>query len=620
MPTILSPTTNMFFDPQEKDSASELLSADLGYTYPGELDLRPSSALHKRLLEFLTTRMQSSHTAMRGKFVNWQAIDAVLKPCLSSDSKEALEKPGDGSKITLVYPHSYAALDTMLSFLGASFFNDPMFKYNPAGPADVLSAGLMEILINKWVSRNRVPLDLHTMFRNNLTYGFCVGVPIWLDDNNDGKVGGLDKYGCAVRSLDPYRIFPDPSCPIERMAEDGEFFGWLEQHTYNNLLNRERTKRSCFNGKYLPALIGSIPTYLDGRGLTHNLDSYNRTIWTTPVFVKLIPKEFHLGESEYPEIWFFEVAGEQVILQAHKIKPIRSMIFPIVVGADGFDGSSTTPTSRLEAIQGLQTVVDWLITSHIRQARLAVNNRMIVDPTKIEVEDLANGRTFIRTKRSGLGTDVRAAVMQLQINDVTRQHMADVPLMVSAMRDTIGTDTMAMGSLRDGGPERLTSQEANATSRGAANRFNRLLKVLHLQVMMTLGEDMAWLTKQNINKEFFVDVPVRYQHMFDGKSFAMVDKKVRDILGTAGVDITVSHSLYSSDNELTGLTSLLKIVSESPVLASMYNIPAILERIFERNGVLDISDLRLAPAVQKSVMPDEALQKGVQSGQFVPRT
>ena len=63
---------------------------------------------------------------------------------------------------------------------------------------------------------------------------------------------------------------------------------------------------------------------------------------------------------------------------------------------------------------------------------------------------------------------------------------------------------------------------------------------------------------------------------------------------------------------------LLKVVMQSPVLASMYNVPEILERIFERNGVMDIANLRLAPQVQKTVLPDEEVQKGVQSGRYIP--
>lgn len=620
MPTILAPAGNMFYKEmsEEEKLKVSLLSSDLGYTYPDGLDWKPSSSRHQNLLDFIRVKLHNSHAQMSKKFGAWRELDNVLKPNLTAESREALERPGDGKKITLVYPHSYAALDTMLSFLSAAFFNDPMLRYSPSGPADVIGAGLMEILVNKWVTRNRIPLDLHTLFRNSLVYGFGVGVPHWLDAGNDGKVSGLDRYGCALNTLDTYRLFLDPACPIEKLASDSEFFGWLEQHTYYNLLADEKTSRVRFNVKYLMAVIGSLPSYLDGRGFTTSTDAYSRTVWTTSLYVKIIPKEFELGDGEYPEIWFFEVGNDQVILQARPISTPRSMTFPIIVGADGFDGCSSLPTARLEAIQGLQTVVDWLITSHIRQARLAINNRLIVDPQAIEMDDLASGKAFIRTRRSALGADLRKSIMQLQISDVTRQHLGDVNLMVNAMRDTIGTDTMAMGSLRDGGPERLTSNEAEATTRGGANRFNRILKVLHMQVMMTLGEDFALLTRENISNDFFVDVPVRYQHLFAGKEFAQIDARAREMLGVVGVDVSVSYSLQSSSNELSGLMELLKVVMQSPVLASMYNVPEILERIFERNGVMDIANLRLAPQVQKTVLPDKEVQKGVQSGRYIP--
>lgn len=611
MPHIINTETSAGVGYQTTPSV-DLLNADLGYAYPEERNWRPGSDLHERMLAAIQIRLYDSHAEMSRWFSSWKLIDNVLTPCVTAESKLALEKPGDGKSIDIVYPHSYAALDTMLSFLAAAFFNDPMLKYNPSGPADILPASLMEVLVNKWITRNRVALDLHTLFRHDLVYGLGIGIPKWLDANNDGRVNGLDAYGCALSTLNPYRIFPDPTCPIEKVATDGEFFGWIEQDNYYNLLDKERTSQERFNGRYLMATVGTFPTFLDGRDIVQRTYNTQRTIWVTPIFMKLIPKEFGLGDSEYPEMWFFEVANERVIIQARRLKTTRSMTFPIIVGADGYDGCSIKPASRLDAIQGLQTVVDWLITSHVREVRMAVNNRMIVDPTRIEVEDLASGKAFIRTKRSALGTDVRTAAMQLNIQDVTRAHLGDVNFMVGAMRDTIGTDTMTMGSLRDGGPERLTSQEADATSRGAANRFNRVLKILHMQVMMPLGEDFAQLTKERISTDFFVDLPPRYQPLFNGKSFAHVDGDVREMLGRVGLDVCVSYALNSSANEMSGLTELLKIVSSSPVLSSMYNVPMILERIFERFGVLDIANLRM------NTMPDQQVQQGVQNGNLVP--
>ena len=150
------------------------------------------------------------------------------------------------------------------------------------------------------------------------------------------------------------------------------------------------------------------------------------------MYVKIVPKEWGLKGSkfnkngDYPEIFLFTIANEQIVLRARPLN-LNHNKFPIAIAAPDFDGYSITPISRMELIGGLQTTLNWMFNSHITNVRKAINDMLIVDPSLVNMEDLENPAPgkLIRLRRSAWGKGVQNAVEQLQVNDITREHMRD---------------------------------------------------------------------------------------------------------------------------------------------------------------------------------------------------
>ena len=116
------------------------------------------------------------------------------------------------------------------------------------------------------------------------------------------------------------------------------------------------------------------------------------TSTTNPVdvinlYVTLIPKEWNLGDGEYPEKWFFRLAADDVIITCQKANYYHGM-YPVAVASPEYDGYSITPIGRLEVLYGLQGVLDWLFNSHVANVRKAINDMLIVDPYLVNINDL----------------------------------------------------------------------------------------------------------------------------------------------------------------------------------------------------------------------------------------
>ncbi|RLF02475.1 MAG: hypothetical protein DRJ64_09290, partial [Thermoprotei archaeon] len=175
---------------------------DLGYEYPDGLKLKPGSSLHTRIKNGILERARASQAIMSTRHDSWRSIDWTLTTYIQTDDLEKALKEDDYRKPTsIVFPYSYAILETLLGYLMAAFFQSPMFRYEGVSPEDTLGAIMLEKVIDVHCTKSKVALALHTMFRDSLAYGFGVSAPGWKtvmgkktvkqDNRKAGLFGGL---------------------------------------------------------------------------------------------------------------------------------------------------------------------------------------------------------------------------------------------------------------------------------------------------------------------------------------------------------------------------------------------------------------------------------------------
>ncbi len=402
-------------DPRGKKTNEAMRDMDYDYKYPKDLDLRPGHKVHDDIKDKIVRYAMDSGKVVSTRFDSWNKVDETLTTYIETDEAEKLIKDEDHRKpVSIIYPYSYSILETVLSYLLAAFFQEPIFRYEGVSPEDTIGAIMLENAIDLHCTRFKAILNLHTMFRDSLSYGFGVVAPQWkqqygltfkrqvisrffaADKTKRVMKRELITEGNALVNIDPYLCLPDPNVSISE-AQKGTFFGWIDRMNYLDLLSEEQVSKHLFNAKYAQHVSGKgtsvYPSDQSARGKKKGETTVpyegtaKRPHDIIRMYIKLIPKEWKLGKSEYPEKWMFALVSDQVLIEARPIGLGHDM-FPIAVAAPEFDGYSTTPISRLETLYGLQHTLDWMFNAHVANVRKVINDTLIVDPYLINVPDL----------------------------------------------------------------------------------------------------------------------------------------------------------------------------------------------------------------------------------------
>ncbi len=653
MPTILDPGNS---------GTGYVPSQGMDYTYPEGLDLQPSSKLHQELLSKIIQRVQESSNEVSKRHTSWKAIDQTLTTYIPLDEAEQKVKDNDSRKpLSMVVPYSFATLETLLTYFVAAFLDTPIFKYTGVGPEDRVGTILLEKAIEVQSLRSKMALALHTTFRDGWAYGIGGCAPYWdkrmgkktvIQDagflsaimgrfiNTGKRKGSQDTVlyeGNALRNIDPYLMLPDPNVPIQDVQR-GEFFGWIEPSNYMKILEHEQMDPSYFNGRYLSGLYGNSgksnynKQSSSGRG-DKTTSGYSPTGSGTPtstspvdqifLYINLIPKEWKIGKGEYPEKWLFCVAADKYIMCAKPLGLNHNM-FPVAVCSPDFDGYSTTPLSRLEMINGLQTTLDWLISSHVANVRKSINDMLVVDPSLVNISDLldpAPGK-LIRMRRAAWGRGVDQAVKQLQVTDITQNHIKDSLYITELIKTCSGSVDSVMGLARQGS-ERVSADESRGTRMAALSRLAKAAKVVSMQMMQDLGYMIASHTQQLMSRELYVSVTGRWEEELKKQYGQDVSRvKVDPLSLVVDYDISVGDGSIPGGEDMAGMVQMFTTIASQPLLMQSFDLVRIFQRIAQSAGWKDVNEFKAqtgqVPQIQPTVLPDHTVAAEAQKGNLVP--
>ena len=653
-----------------KGNFQAILASDAhyDYDYPEGLDLNPKSELHRKIVTEVIRRAQVSNRVMSNRFGSWNEIDRILTTYIEPDSslnlREGEEKDIKKNKpkkpVSIIFPYSYAILETILTYLVMAFLEDPIFRYEGQSPDDVMGAILLEKIIELHTNKTKVGLALHTMFRDSLAYGLGIGTPGWMKHIGAkvvkqesgildflGRMMGVGPEkttiedqvlfeGNKLSTIDPYLWLPDPNVPCDKVQE-GEFCGWIDRTSFVKLLNEEAIGPDLFNVRYLRSLTGKKSSlYGEDQSArfektnTHTREAGGRLDATSPtdvinMYIDLIPKDWNdgkdiaLGKSEYPEKWLFSVAADSVVVKAKRLGLTHNM-YPVAVVAPDSDGYQSTPVSRLEILYGLQECLDWMFNSHFANVRKALNDMIVYDPYLINSADIESpgpGK-LIRTRRPAWGRGVENSIMQLKVSDVTAQNVGDASWIMQMMQKVGGADNPIMGSLRQGGPERLTKAEFQGTTTGAINRLERLAKIIGLQGMQDIGYMFASHTQQMMSEETYIKTIGRWQEELM-KEFG--DSVKRGRVKVSPMDLLVDYDVFVRDGSVPGSNfseswiRMWELMGKYPALAAKFDMIRIFRYIARNLGAKNISDFEITKA---QIVPDEVALQQAEAGNLVP--
>ncbi len=629
---------------------------DFKYTYPNGLDLKPGSELHDEIRGKIWQRAIEARNQIQKRFPYWKEVDKTLTTYVELSEVDKVVKEKDDTKpISIVFPYSYSMLESLMTYICAAFFQDPIFPYDGVEDSDTVGAKLLELVIRLHCIKNKVALNLHTVFRDSLAYGVAIGVPGWirkwgrrpimtggitqspLGISDDRKVTTSELQvlfeGNTLSNIDPYMWLPDPSvCSSD--IQKGEFVGWIDRDNFLNLLSQENeTDSHYFNVKYLEAKTDKRSSLAldeseretrvggsksDQRGMTASTHPAD----TIKMYINIIPKEWKLSGSEYPEKWYFELASDDLIIRCERADHNHGM-YPLAVASPEFDGYSTTPIGRLEVLYGLQHTLDFLFNSHIANVRKAINDMLIVDPYLVNIQDLKDPKPgkLIRLRRPAWGRGVDKVVQQLAVQDITRANISDSTYITQWMDRIVGADQSMAGALRQGGPERLTSAEFQGTRGSAMSRLQRTAMIIGMQFMQDVGEMFAVHTQQYMSKDTYVKITGKYAETLStilGPN-SMAGKNV------SIYDLIINYDVVARDGSIPGgnfsnvWPELFKTIGTTPELAQQFDVVRIFMYIAQQLGAKNVEDFRrVMPQIGQKTMADQQVMDQVGKGNMIP--
>ncbi len=636
----------------------------IDYKYASGIDLKPQGRLSQKIISRVCQMAEDSYSKMSERHKKWNEIDDTLRVYIKTDELEKATKLRDSRRPTsIVVPYSYATIETIMAYLTKAYLTEDIFRFDGFAPEDTIPAKLLELTVNQQVRRFKSDLEMHTSMRDSLAYGLGASTVVWsevwgkktvLDEqpiySMFGDAIGSNKVktnkdallfeGNEVIAIDPYKFLPDPNVSIHNI-QAGEFCGWIEFKSYSKLLAEEATGSGLVNIRYLNtdkfgAITSKYTTDASSRitkrdpinRQTSGKSNYNTLIH---MYVQIIPKDWDLpGDSgnekgEYPEVWLFSVANENLVVRAQPLG-LNHNKFPIAIAAPDYDGYSITPLSRMELVDGLQTTLNWLFNSHIANVRKAINDMLIVDPSLVNMEDLKNPSPgkLVRLRRSAWGKGVDGAVKQLVVNDITRANMADAEQVMNLMQKSTAATDATMGVQRSGG-ERVTAQEYSGTAQMAISRLEHIARIISKQYFIDLAYFHGSHTQQLMSQEI-------YEKAVGNWSDVLVEE-----FGSAGLDPSKAMKIdpfsIICDFDVIfrdGATASADVLSNefwsrnfAAILQSdklnQFDVTKIFRHMARINGAKNVGDfINKGGGINPQMVPNQTMQQELQKGNLVP--
>lgn len=616
-------------------------SVDIGdridYAYPMGLDLQPDSQLHQKVLGKLLNRVRVAYEKMDSRRRSWREIDKTLTAYVRIDELERKVKEKDKrAPVSIVFPHSYSILETLTSFMDGLFLREPIFQYDGNSPEDTIGAILMTKVVEAHCKRFKVGLALHTAFKDSIAYGVGACFPLWKQKwgyrtrSSYGMDGQLEKTsepallfeGNSLENVDPYQLLLDPNYGIQSI-QDAEFVGFVRRTNYYNLLP-EDGKGAVFNVRYLKGKDCTSRYWGSQRDQKAQTTTVGDTSVLRPVdvvylYINIIPKDWGLGDYEEPEKWLFAIAADKYIIQAQPLDLDHNM-FPVAVCAPTFDGYSSAPLSRLELLGGMQELLDWLLNSHVANVRKTINDMIIYDPYMLNTADLTDPKPgkLVRARRAAWGKDIRGSIQQLQINDVTRQHIADAQLTMGLMNQISGADDAMMGTLRQGGPERLSAAEFSGTQSQALGRLQSLAMIVGQQLIQDVGYMFAMHTQQMMQEDVWVNTVGAWQDQLLAHYGPQIQNdRMRVTPQDLNIDFDIAVNPEGQGQATQFWIQMFDTIAKTPELYQLIDVGRVFRYVASQLGAKNVDNFLRAP-IQPVGAPTTDVMAQAQAGNMVP--
>lgn len=615
------------------------------------MKLKHGGEQEKLILSALRTRLRQSAKTHSTRVTQWRKNEELFVAHIPEKDADAIRRnrrdTGTPEYTTLQIPYSYAVAMAAHAYWTTVFLSrSPVFQFmgnTDEGEDQVLA---IEALHNYQVTRGRMLANLYVMFQDVPKYGEAWVSPYWRVDRQrvsqiveeEETYLGLIKTGKMVKrritqeiigyegnalfNLHPSKVFTDPRYPRNRF-QDGEFI-MVETELSRNQLVIGKEQGQYINIEKIPQItrddeqVTEVTEELSGAPILERPDTGDFTSFLDPkasdVFkvyeavVDIIPSAWKLGSSNFPEKWVFTVdKGFTTVVECRPLGNIHNK-FPLAMIEIEPEGYSLYSRSLMEIYSPVQNTIDWLINSHFFNVRQVLNNQWLLDPSRIQERDLAQQTPgmAIRLKPAAYGSDVRTALMQLPVSDVTQNHLRDMSMMYD-LGERLGVSDQMQGVATPS--SRRTAQEIRGDQTFGVSRLKTMAEYFSATGISDLARMMSMNSQQYYSGEKKLRIAGEAGRIA-GAPFVNVtpemiagDYSFEPVDGTLPVDRFAQVSMWRE---------LIVQMAQVPQVIAQYDLGRIFGFVAQLGGIKNLNRFKI------QLMPDEAMQMAAQAGNTVP--
>lgn len=610
--------------------------------------------LHENLKTYLNARLNLSEESMTRFYSRWRLNEMKYQAFIDLPNWEkelkALTDKGEPAKlVSVTVPYAFSVLNTIVTYLVHTFCgNTPMFPINATKADFVQSAQFMEQFIQYNAEHTRLIKHLYQFLNDANMYG--VGIlrnqwtvekklrTEWIESSSLGFAGislGSKTWhknrkerivfeGNETCAVDPFMFFPDPRVPMAEVNSQGEFVFWKDYIGKHKLLSLQKAGLFSYIDKCSPLAGDQFSAYAANQsarglmsggtqiaGIDTKLNSSSDVYEVTQGTCTIIPAELGLGEEEYPVKYLFTWVNKKQIVQAEPLNYDHDK-HPVSVTEPYSMGYGFGQPSIVDYMAPLQDAMSWLINSHMDNVKTMLNNMWLVDPSRVELQDLkqAGPGKLIRLKRAAYGTDVNAAVRQLQVHDVTSSHLNDFGLIMKLADSLAGVNDNLKGLQDSGG--RKTATEVRTSAEAGASRLASLATRISSQGIVDYTEQCVLNAQQFLSEDFELHVSGEQGNIKVSPQMLVGDFNYPVHDGTLPMDKIAMVDVWKQ---------IFQTVASDEQMRSQYNVAGIFDYLAKLGGAKNIEQFHLD---QQALPPGgadaqlDANMRAMQAGNAVP--
>lgn len=583
--------------------------------------LKTDGDFHLKLLQHCKRLVEVSRTYMNRFYDQWDANDKTIRGERIPDTEDQKTKiRGEPMKLTM--PFTYAQVQTFNAFM-MSLFNQRsnFYEVEDSGHGDSPKPEMdAEMCLNRDLRRSMFSKVQYQFYLDLCRSSFCVAKHLWEEEQMEGLFAPTEsepeeqptlfggtvastppastqtkfiRQGNKIVSVSPYHFFPDIRLPLSRLHE-GEFCASEDEFSIVRLKQMQKNGMIVNVDEIVPLGQEGMQTRRLNYLNASNADNFKTMMGQalgggmcviTEIQIWITPKDFTntygenpLGKEDEPILFVVWYANDSKILKAEPMNYTHNK-FTYDVGEYSPDQMRVINESLAEVVSQLQDHATWFMNSRVANVRKIIGDKLIVDPMGIEMKDIESRSPVIRLK-SGVGrSGVDTWIKQLQLQDVTTNHITDIEKIWAYIQISSGINDNALGQFSQG---RRSAAEARTVNAGAASRLKTIATLLWEMLYNPLGQKLLF-NYQNLELDEFrriVSDPLADQTRLDAMKAAIGDGMMLEFFdGTAP-----SEKGYMA----TQIKELLEILMSSPESAMMVSqepYRSMIVEIFDLQGI-----------------------------------